>query len=112
METTLKTFRRLVRRESCTYAFASGSSYRAAGDLSASKLSGVNVYNEANDNIGEISDVIISAQGETQGRRHRRRWWHYVLIAMNSLKFSNKAGKTTTEKAPETKRELYPDRAS
>jgi hypothetical protein len=27
----------------------------------------VNVYNEANDNIGEISDVIISAQGELKG---------------------------------------------
>jgi len=30
---------------------------------------------------------------------------------MNSLKFSNKAGKTTTGKTSETKREWYPDRA-
>jgi hypothetical protein len=67
MEATLKTFRRLVRRDRCTCAFASGCSYRAAGDWSASKLSGVNVYNEANDNIGDISDVIISAQGELKG---------------------------------------------
>jgi hypothetical protein len=35
-----------------------------------------------------------------------------VLIAMDSLKFSSKAGKTATVNAPETKRELYPDRAS
>ena len=36
---------------------------------------------------------------------------HNVLVAMNSLKFSNKAGKTTTGKPSETKREWYPDRA-
>jgi hypothetical protein len=33
----------------------------AAGDWSAFKLSGVNVYNEANGNVGEISDVIIES---------------------------------------------------
>ena len=39
----------------------------AAGDWSASKMSGVNVYNEANDKIGAISDVIITAQGQVKG---------------------------------------------
>jgi hypothetical protein len=36
---------------------------------------------------------------------------HYVLVAMNNLKFSNEAGKATTGKTSETKREWYPDRA-
>jgi hypothetical protein len=39
----------------------------AAGDWSASKLSGVNVYNEANGNVGEISDVIIESNGKVRG---------------------------------------------
>jgi hypothetical protein len=36
---------------------------------------------------------------------------HYVLIAMNSLKFANEAGKTTAGQTSQTKREWYPDRA-
>ena len=39
----------------------------AAGDWSTSKLSGVNVYNEANDKIGAISDVIIAPEGQVNG---------------------------------------------
>ena len=88
----------------------------AAGDWSASKLSGVNVYNEANEKIGEISDVIITAQGEVKGVVIEAGGFlgmgkHYVLVAINSLKFSNEAGKASTGKTSETKREWYPDRA-
>ena len=88
----------------------------AAGDWSASKLSGVNVYNEANDKIGAISDVIITAQGQVKGVVVEAGGFlgmgtHYVLIALNSLKFSNEAGKTSAGKTSETKREWYPDRA-
>jgi hypothetical protein len=36
---------------------------------------------------------------------------HYVLVSMTSLKFSNEAGKASTGKTSETKREWYPDRA-
>ena len=88
----------------------------AAGDWSASKLSGVNVYNEANEKIGEISDVIITAQGEVKGVVIEAGGLlgmgkHYVLVPINSLKFSNEAGKASTGKTSETKREWYPDRA-
>lgn len=88
----------------------------AAGDWSASKLSGVNVYNEANDKIGAISDVIITPQGQVKGVVVEAGGFlgmgtHYVLLAMNSLKFLNEAGKTSTGKTTETKREWYPDRA-
>jgi hypothetical protein len=40
----------------------SAASVAAAGDWSASKLSG-----EANDNVGEISDVIIESNGKVRG---------------------------------------------
>jgi hypothetical protein len=88
----------------------------AAGDWSTSKLSGVNVYNEANDKIGAISDVIIAPEGQVKGVVVEAGGFlgmgtHYVLLAMNSLKFSNEAGKTSTGKTTETKREWYPDRA-
>jgi hypothetical protein len=37
----------------------------AAGQLRASKLVGVNIYNEQNDMIGEIDNVIIDGSGWT-----------------------------------------------
>ncbi len=79
-------------------------------------MSGVNVYNEANDKIGEISDVIITEQGQVKGVVIEAGGFlgmgkHYVLVAINSLKFSNEAGKTSSGKTSETKREWYPDRA-
>jgi sporulation protein YlmC with PRC-barrel domain len=126
MEATLKTFTTaLAFLMISTASFAetvaetpsqAAAPIAAADDWSASKLSGVNVYNEANDKIGEISDVIISAQGELKGVVIEAGGFlgmgkHHVLVAMKSLKFSNEAGKTTTGKTSETKREWYPDRA-
>ena len=66
-------------------------------------MSGVNVYNEANDKIGEISDVIITEQGQVKGVVIEAGGFlgmgkHYVLVAINSLKFSNEAGKTSSGK--------------
>jgi sporulation protein YlmC with PRC-barrel domain len=88
----------------------------AAGDWSADKLKGVNVYNEANDKIGEISDIFITSDGRVKGALVEVGGFlgigtHYVLVAMNSLKFANKVGKTTEGMTSETKREWYPDRA-
>jgi hypothetical protein len=69
----------------------------------------------ANDKVGEISDVIINSQGRVKGAVVEVGGFlgmgtHYVLIAMDSLKFANKAGKTTGQTS-ETKKEWYPDRA-
>jgi sporulation protein YlmC with PRC-barrel domain len=88
----------------------------AAGDWSASKMSGVNVYNEANDKIGEVSDVIIDSKGQVRGLVIEVGGFlgmgtHYVLVSMDSLKFANKAGKTTAGQTSDTKREWFPDRA-
>jgi sporulation protein YlmC with PRC-barrel domain len=88
----------------------------AAGDWSASKMSGVNVYNEANDKVGEISDVIIESNGKVRGLVREAGGFlgmgkHYVLVSMDSLKFANKTGKTSAGQTSDTKREWYPDRA-
>ena len=88
----------------------------AAGDWSASKLSGVNVYNEANDKVGEISDVIIESNGKVRGLVLEAGGFlgmgkHYVLVSMDSLKFANKSDKTSSGQTSDTKREWYPDRA-
>jgi hypothetical protein len=69
----------------------------------------------ATDKVGEISDVIINSQGRVKGAVVEVGGFlgmgtHYVLIAMDSLKFANKAGKTTGQTS-ETKKEWYPDRA-
>ena len=126
MEATLKTFATaLALLVMSTASFAQTPAHTpsqaaapiaAAGDWSASKMSGVNVYNEANDKIGEISDVIITEQGQVKGVVIEAGGFlgmgkHYVLVAINSLKFSNEAGKTSSGKTSETKREWYPDRA-
>ncbi len=70
----------------------------AAGDWSAAKMKGVNVYNEANDKVGDVYDIIIDSRGRVRVLSSRlAAFWgmgtHYVLVAMNSLKFANKAGK-------------------
>lgn len=88
----------------------------ATGDWSVSKMSGVNIYNEANEKVGEISDVIINAQGQVKGvvievGGFLGMGTHYVLVAMDSLKFANKADKASTGQTSDTKREWFPDRA-
>jgi PRC-barrel domain len=88
----------------------------AAGDWSTAKMKGVNVYNEANDKVGEISDIFITSDGRVKGvvievGGFLGMGTHYVLVAMNSLKFANKVGKTTEGQTSDTKREWFPDRA-
>ena len=126
MEATLKTFATaLAFLMISTASFAqttantpsqAAAPIAAAGAWSASKMSGVNVYNEANDKVGEISDVIIESNGKVRGVVLEAGGFlgmgkHYVLVAMDSLKFTNKTGKTTTGQTSDTKREWYPDRA-
>lgn len=88
----------------------------ATGDWSASKMSGVKIYNEANEKVGEISDVIINVQSQVKGVVVEAGGFlgmgtHYILIAMDSLKFANKADKTSVGQTTSTKREWFPDRA-
>ena len=41
------------------------------GEWRASKLVGVNVYNEANDKIGDINEVILDKSGKVANVKHR-----------------------------------------
>lgn len=88
----------------------------AAGQWRASKVVGVNVYNEQNEKIGEINDVIIDASGKVDGAvvgvgGFLGAGEHNVLIPMNRIKFSNEAGKTTTGSTSSGSKQWYPDRA-
>lgn len=88
----------------------------AAGKWRASKVIGVNVYNENNDKIGDISELIIDSSGRVEGAVISVGGFlgmgeHLVAVPMNNLKFSNEAGKTTTGTTSSNTKEWYPDRA-
>lgn len=88
----------------------------AAGKWRASKVIGVNVYNEANEKIGDISELIIDSSGRVDGAVVSVGGFlgmgeRLVAVPMNQLKFSNEAGKTTTGSTSSNTKEWYPDRA-
>jgi hypothetical protein len=125
MEATLKTFAAVLAllmiptasfAETRAHTTQTAAPVAATGDWSASKMHNVGVYNEANGKIGEISDLIITAPGQVTGvvlevGNFLKTRTRHVLVAMNSLKFSNDAGKTSAGKTSETKKEWSPDRA-
>ncbi|NEW89325.1 MULTISPECIES: PRC-barrel domain-containing protein [Rhodopseudomonas] len=48
-------------------AAATGASQQHMGQWRASKLMGVNVYNQGNEKLGDISELLIDNQGRIQG---------------------------------------------
>ncbi len=89
----------------------------ANGQWRASKLIGVNIYNEQNDKIGDINDLIIDASGKVDGvviavGGFLGAGEHDVMMPMNKIKFSNKAGTTTTGSASSGLKQWYPDRGT
>ncbi|TXH85510.1 MAG: PRC-barrel domain containing protein [Rhizobium sp.] len=88
----------------------------AAGKWRASKVIGVNVYNNANEKVGEISEIIIDSAGKVESAVLSVGGFlgmgeHLVAVPMNELKFANEAGKTTTGSTSSNTKEWYPDRA-
>jgi len=88
----------------------------AAGQWRASKLVGVNVYNEQNDKIGDVNDVIIDSTGKVAGvvigvGGFLGAGEHNVMMTLDKVKFSNEAGKTTTGSTSSGSKQWYPDRA-
>jgi sporulation protein YlmC with PRC-barrel domain len=88
----------------------------AAGKWRASKVIGVNVYNEANEKVGDISELIIDSAGRVEGAVLSVGGFlgmgeHLVAVPMTQLKFANEAGKTTTGTTASNTKEWYPDRA-
>jgi hypothetical protein len=79
------------------------------GEWRASKLIGVNVYNEANEKIGDISEIILDKSGKTAtviigvggflGMGE-----HYVAVAYDKLKWVNEPVRSasTTSDRPAT----------
>lgn len=88
----------------------------ATGQWRASKLVGVNVYNEQNDKIGDVNDVIIDSTGKVAGvvigvGGFLGAGEHNVLMTLDKVKFSNEAGTTTTGSTSSGSKQWYPDRA-
>jgi sporulation protein YlmC with PRC-barrel domain len=71
------------------------------GEWRASKLVGVNVYNEANEKIGDINDIILDKSGKAEkvilgvggflGMGE-----HYVAVAFEKLKWVNEPVRSTS----------------
>ena len=88
----------------------------AKGEWRSSKVIGVNVYNEQNEKIGDISELIITSNGNVEGAvigvgGFLGMGEHDILVPMNLLKFSNKAGKTSGGMVSNDRKEWFPDRA-
>jgi sporulation protein YlmC with PRC-barrel domain len=76
------------------------SSYRE-GEWRASKLVGVNVYNDANEKIGDINDVILDKAGKVENvilgvGGFLGMGEHYVAVAYDKLKWSNEPPRSAT----------------
>src|SRR5882757_4970133 len=71
------------------------------GEWRASKLAGVDVYNEANEKIGDINDVILDKSGKAEkvilgvggflGMGE-----HYVAVPFEKIKWVNEPERSTT----------------
>ena len=82
-----------------TAAADSASAERAAsarreGEWRASELVGVNVYNDANEKIGDINDVILDKAGKVENvilgvGGFLGMGEHYVAVGNDKLKWSN-----------------------
>jgi sporulation protein YlmC with PRC-barrel domain len=71
------------------------------GEWRASKLVGVNVYNEANEKIGDINDVILDKSGKVANvilgvGGFLGMGEHYVAVAFDKLKWVNDPVRSTS----------------
>jgi sporulation protein YlmC with PRC-barrel domain len=80
---------------------AAAASSHKEGEWRASKLVGVNVYNDANEKIGDINDVILDKSGKVENvilgvGGFLGMGEHYVAVAYDKLKWSNEPPRSTT----------------
>ena len=88
-----------------TKADATAATMHRAGEWRASKLVGVNVYNEANEKIGDINDVILDKSGKVSNvilgvGGFLGMGEHNVAIAFDKLKWVNEPVRTSAATAP------------
>lgn len=89
----------------------------ATGQWRTSKLVGVDIYNEQNENIGEVREVIIDSSGKVNGvvigvGGFLGMGEHNVMMKLDQIKFSNKRGTTTTGSTSSDSKQWYPDRGT
>jgi sporulation protein YlmC with PRC-barrel domain len=87
----------------------------ATGQWRASKLIGVDVYNQQNEKLGEINELIMTSNGQIAGAvigvgGFLGMGERDVMVPLNQLRFSND-GSSTTGSASDRDRQWYPDRA-
>jgi sporulation protein YlmC with PRC-barrel domain len=87
----------------------------ATGQWRASKLIGVDVYNQQNEKLGEINELILNSSGQIAGAvigvgGFLGMGERDVMVPLNQLRFSNE-GTSTTGSASDGDRKWYPDRA-
>ena len=87
----------------------------ATGQWRASKLIGVDVYNQQNEKLGEINELILTSNGQIAGAvigvgGFLGMGERDVMVPLNQLRFSNE-GTSTTGSASDGDRKWYPDRA-
>jgi sporulation protein YlmC with PRC-barrel domain len=87
----------------------------ATGQWRASKLIGVDVYNQQNEKLGEIDELIMTSNGQIAGAvigvgGFLGMGERNVMIPLSQLRFSNE-GSSTTGSASDGDRKWYPDRA-
>src|ERR1700712_507607 len=71
------------------------------GEWRASKLVGVDVYNEANEKIGDINEIILDKSGKAANvilgvGGFLGMGEHYVAVAYDKLKWVNEPARTST----------------
>ncbi len=89
----------------------------ASGQWRASKLIGVNIYNEQNEKIGDVSDIILNSAGKVDGvvigvGGFLGMGEHDVMLTMDKIKFSNEANKSTTGSTSSGSKQWYPDKGT
>ena len=87
----------------------------ATGQWRASKLIGVDVYNNQNEKLGEISELIMNSNGQIAGAvigvgGFLGMGERDVMVPLSQLRFTNE-GTSTTGSARDGERRWYPERA-
>jgi sporulation protein YlmC with PRC-barrel domain len=93
-------------RASMAPVAASDSSFQ--GNWRASKLVGVNVYNDNNEKIGDIQELIVDKSGKVENvvlgvGGFLGMGEHYVAVPMEKLKWVNEPVRTSSTTAPADK---------
>lgn len=78
------------------------------GEWRSSKLVGIDVYNAANDKVGEIEELIVDKSGKIEKAilgvgGFLGMGEHYVAVSFDKLRWVNEPVKTSNATAPENK---------